>query len=131
MSSALRFTFVAAASLILAPAAAAAAQRLGGGGSDDVSAVRVFLALLVSLLLASFAILLLRQRLGGRPIRLLPRLHSAGERIRLVESRRITPQAEISLVEVDGAEYLLLVSASGPLLLKGPGARKARLEGRD
>jgi flagellar biogenesis protein FliO len=129
MSNALRFTLVAAASLILAPAAAA--QRLGGGASDDVSAVRVFLALLVSLLLASFAILLLRQRLGGRPMRLIPRLPSAAQRIRLVESRRITPQAQVSLIDVDGAEYLLLVSASGPLLLKGPGARKTRPEGRD
>jgi flagellar biogenesis protein FliO len=126
MTSGLRLGALAGSLLL---PSAATAQRLGGAASADVSLVRIFLALLFCLILAGLAILLLRQRLAGGRLGVLPRLQSAGQRIRLVESRRISPQAEVSLVDVDGAEYLLLLSAGGPLLLKAPPAKKARGQG--
>jgi flagellar biogenesis protein FliO len=99
-------------------AAAARAQQLGGAASPDVSVVRVFLALLVCLVIAVLAALLLRHRVRGRPGgSLLPRLASANSRIRLIESRRISPQSELVLFESDGTEYLLALGAGGILLL--------------
>ena len=94
----------------------AVAQHLGGGEAPDISFVRLFLALLFCVAIAGLAILLVRARLGGRVSTLLPRMASRG-RIRMVESRRISAQAEIALVDCDGTEYLLLLSAGGPLLL--------------
>jgi hypothetical protein len=102
--------------LLVAPAAAQA-QHLGGAASPDVSMTRVFLALLVCIVIACLAIVLIRYRLGGKIPSFLPRLQAAGVRIRLVESRRISPQAEVSLIECDGAQYLMLIAAGGTLLL--------------
>jgi len=94
-----------------------AAQRLGGGTSPEVSLVRVFLALLVCLIVASLAILLVRQRLRGGRLPIFTRLASTSGRIRLLESRRIAPQTDLCLVEVDGAEHLLLIAPGGTLPL--------------
>jgi flagellar biogenesis protein FliO len=103
--------------LLLVIPAAAHSQRLGGGASADISMARVFLALLVCIVVACLAILLIRYRLSGKLPSFLPRLQSAGARIRLIESRRISPQAEVSLIECDDTQYLLLVAAGGTLLL--------------
>jgi hypothetical protein len=63
--------------------------------------------------------------LSGKAPSFLPRLTPAQARIRLVESRRISAQAELSLVECDGSEYLLLLAAGGPLLLREAKAKTA------
>src|SRR4051794_19527609 len=91
-----------AAILLLTASAAAQAQRLGGAASADVSMMRVFLALVVCIIIALLAVLLIRYRLSGRIPSFLPRLASASARIRLIESRRISPQAEVTLVDCDG-----------------------------
>ena len=114
----------AAVAAILVPAAAEA-QRLGGSAAPDVSLVRIFLALLVCLILASLAILLVRYRLNGKAPSFLPRLSSANVRIRLLESRRISSQAEVSLIECDGAEYLLILAPGGTMLLRESKAKPA------
>jgi flagellar biogenesis protein FliO len=106
----------------------AAAQQLGSASSADVSLVRVFLALFVCIVLAVLAILLVRYRLGGRVPAFLPRFAPGNARIRLIESRRISPQAEVSLVECDGTQYLMLIAAGGPLLLKEQPATSAPRE---
>lgn len=106
-----------AAILLFMPFTAAQAQRLGGAASPDVSMTRVVLALVVCIIVALLATLLIRNRLGGRALSFLPRIASASARIRLIESRRVSPQAEVSLVECDGTQYLLLVAAGGTLLL--------------
>lgn len=102
----------------LASSKAVSAQRLGGAASADVSLVRVFLALLFCLILAILAVFIIRQRYGGRLPSFFGRMASTNSRIRLVESRRIGPQADLCLVDCDGQEYLLLLSPGGPLLLK-------------
>lgn len=105
------------AALLLISPAAARAQKLGGAASPDVSMTRVFLALFVCIILALLAILLIRYRFSGRLPSFLPRLQPTGARIRLIEARRISPQAEVSLIECDGTQYLLLVAQGGTLLL--------------
>ena len=108
-----------------------AARRLGRVAElcaiapPDVSLVRIFLALLVCLILASLAILLVRYRLNGKAPSFLPRLSSANVRIRLLESRRISSQAEVSLIECDGAEYLLILAPGGTMLLRESKAKPA------
>jgi hypothetical protein len=112
---------------LVALPASAQAQRLGAAPAGDVSLVRVFLALLVCVIAAVLAIFLLRNRISGSAPSFLSRIASDRARIRLVESRRISTQAEVSLVECDGAQYLLLVGAGGSLLLScTPGAGPAR-----
>lgn len=101
-----------------AASSAARAQQLGGDASADVSFVRVFLALVICLILAALAILLVRQRLGGRGAPLLPRLTARQGRVAVVETRRLSPQAELALVEFDSTEFLLLIAPGGPLVLK-------------
>ena len=108
---------------IAALASAARAQALGGQGAPDVSLVRVFLALLFCLIVAALAILFAKYRLGGGMPPLITRMNARDGRIRLVETRRIGPQSELSVVECDGEEYLLLLSPGGPLLLRSGKAR--------
>ncbi|HKC03553.1 MAG TPA: flagellar biosynthetic protein FliO [Sphingomicrobium sp.] len=99
-------------------AGAAEAQRLGGAADADISLVRVFLALLFCLLIAGLAVFFLRQRYGGRSPSFLVRMKSSPSRIRVVESRRIGPQSDVTIVECDDREFLLLLSPGGPALLR-------------
>jgi hypothetical protein len=97
---------------------AAAPARLGGGAALDISLTRIVVALLVCLTLAALAALLLR-RSGGRivlPLR-------ADRRIAVIESRRISPHADLCLLRCDGHDYLILSSAAGQQVLRqGPAA---------
>lgn len=110
----------------LAMPESAGAQQLGGGAAPDISLVRVFLALLVSLVIAVLAVLVLKQRLGGRLPSFFSRIAPSTARIRLVESRRISTQGELCIAEVDGEEFLLLISPGGPLLLDRRSGKTAR-----
>jgi len=103
---------------ILGGSTAAQARHLGGAADTDVSLIRVFLALFLCLILAGLAAFLIRQRWGGKLPAVFTRARSSSSRIQLAESRRIGPQTELCLVECDGHEYLLLISAGGPLLLR-------------
>ncbi|WP_156347249.1 MULTISPECIES: hypothetical protein [unclassified Sphingomonas] len=95
---------------------AAAPARLGGGAALDVSLTRIVVALLLCLTLAVLAVVLVR-RGGGRltlPIR-------AERRIAVIESRRISPHADLCLLRCDGQEYVILSSAAGQQVLRqGP-----------
>jgi flagellar biogenesis protein FliO len=104
---------------VLSLSSAAHAQRLGGAATADISLVRVFLALLFCLIIAALAIFLLRQRYGGgRLPAMFARTASSSSRVRLVESRRIGPQSDVCLIEADGKEFLVLITAGGPLVLQ-------------
>lgn len=107
-----------AAGLLLAPTLANA-QQLGGGGDVGISWIRVILALAICLAVAAFAIWFLRQRShpGGMIERLRSRLVAKG-RIRTIESRRISPHADLCLVHCDGVEYLLICTAGNVELLE-------------
>lgn len=95
---------------------AAAPARLGGGAALDVSLTRIVVALLLCLTLAVLAVVLVKR--GGGRLTLPTR---AERRIAVVESRRISPHADLCLLRCDGQEYVILSSATGQQVLRqGP-----------
>jgi len=117
---------VALFTVSLTLASAADAQRLGGAAEADISLVRVFLALFFSLIVAAFAVFLIRQRYGGRMPAMFTRIGSTTARLRLIESRRIAPQSDLCLIECDGREFLLLISPGNALVLKEQPSTESR-----
>ena len=100
------------------PAAAAAAGRLGGGEALGVSLGRIVLALIICLVIAVFAILLLRQKSGRTDLRaLFARFEMKPRLIDVVETRRLSPHADICVVRHGGREYLLLLLAGAARIL--------------
>jgi hypothetical protein len=101
------------AGLAFAMPGPALAQQLGGGGGAGFSIWRVLAALLVSLVAAVGVAVALRARNKGglvsRPT-WLSALAPVG-RIKIIESRRIAGQTELTLVRCDGTEYLVLTCA--------------------
>ncbi len=100
---------------LVACSAPAMAQRLGQGPDLSVSLWRVAGALLLCALVAVAAILAVRRRGGVIGPASLPALFGlrAGRlrnRIEVVESRRMSPHANVCLLRCDGREYLVLVS---------------------
>jgi flagellar biogenesis protein FliO len=105
------------AACFLAPAVPAvpAWARLGGNASfDAIPWLRLVLGLVVCIGLALAAALVLRSRSGATVA--AARVRKAPRRLQLLETMRVGPQASLSLVKVDGAEYLL-VSTSGAAYL--------------
>ncbi len=97
---------------------AAAPARLGGGAALDVSLTRIVMALLICLTLAGLAAVLVK-RGGGR----LTLPNRTERRIAVIESRRISPHADLCLLRCDGQEYVILSSATGQQVLReGPAA---------
>ena len=103
---------------LLGAPALAAPGRLGGGGGLTVSLNRLILSLLFCLGLAVIAAVLLK-RSGGRLE--LPRWRPAAtglalkppvRRLQVIESRRISPHADLCLVRCDDRDYLILSSAA-------------------
>jgi len=103
-------------------AVAARGGGLGGGEALGVSLGRVVTALILCLLIAFLAALLIRQRAGkGDLPAILARLNTASRAIQVVETRRLSPHADICLVRHDDREYLLLLqSGRGSVLRERP-----------
>ena len=118
---------VALSTVFLTISSAAGAQRLGGAAETDISLVRVFLALFFCLILASFAVFLIRQRYGGRMPAMFTRIASKTARLRLIECRRIAPQSDLCLIECDDREFLLLISPGSALVLKEQPVTESRV----
>jgi hypothetical protein len=99
-------------------ASADAAGRLGGGAALDVSPWRILAALILCVIIAVLAALMIRQR-GGRIAlaTLLPRLDPGRRAIEVVETRRLSPHADLCVVRHDGREYLLLLLAGDARVL--------------
>lgn len=92
------------------------AQRLAGGEAADVSIIRVVAALAVCVAAAFAIIILIRNRMAHGRGRSMPGFLSGlkqGRRLAAVEVLRISPQAELALVDCDGVEYLLFYGQSG------------------
>lgn len=119
----------ASTALLIAPAlatallygltpAAAATGRLGGGSALDVSLGRIFAALTISVVVAVLAILLVRQRAGKTDLRaLFSRFEIRPSIVEIVETRRMSMHAEISVIRHAGREYLLLLMAGNAQVL--------------
>lgn len=105
------------------PAAAlaqnAAVPHLGSGGALEVSLGRIIASLVICLMVAVLAILLIRQR-GGRGdlAALFARLQPQARAIEVVETRRLSPHADICLVRHDGRDYLLVLQQGSLAVLR-------------
>lgn len=111
---------------LAATPAMAGAGRLGGGGDLGLSLGRIVLALLASLIVAVLAILLIRQRAGkGDLAAVLSRFELRQRAIEVVETRRLSPHADICLVRHAGREYLLLLQSGSAQVLREEAAATA------
>lgn len=112
--------------LLLTVAAPALAQpgRLGGGDALDVSLARIVAALVLCVMLAAVAALLLKR--GGGRIDLSALRALAGpraeRRIEVIETRRISPHADLCLLRCGGREFLILCSEAAQQVLRDSAA---------
>lgn len=92
------------------------AQTLGHGTDDGISYWRVLAALVLCLGLAVAGAFAIRSRMGGslKGFRLARHAH----RLQLVETLRLSHQADVSIVICDGREFLVGVSPGGVALLE-------------
>lgn len=106
-----------AASPTAAPALAATVH-LGGGEPLGVSLGRVVGALVVCTVVAVLAALLIRQRSGRMDLpALFARIAPPARSIEVLETRRLSPNADVCVVRHGGREYLLLLLAGAAQVL--------------
>jgi hypothetical protein len=112
-------TLCAGAALLAASPAWAQAGHLGGGQPLEVSLGRIVSALVICIIIAVLAVLLIRQRSGKIDLyALLGRMHVRPRAIEVVETRRLSPHADICLIRNAGREYLLLLLAGNAQVLR-------------
>ena len=108
--------------LSLLPIAAAAQSHpshLGGGGEVDVSLGRIVISFVICVIIAGLAILLIRQRTGKMDLAsFFARMEPRAREIKIVETRRLSPHADISLVRQGGREYLLILQQGSVQILR-------------
>jgi flagellar biogenesis protein FliO len=104
---------------VAARAQNAAQPHLGGGGALDISLGRIIASLVICIIIAVLAILLIRQR-GGRGdlAAMFARLQPQARAIKVVETRRLSPHADICLVRHDGRDYLLVLQQGSMQVLR-------------
>lgn len=108
-----------AARLLLVQAAGTTTPHLGGGGGEPVSFVRVAASLAICLIVAVLAVLLVRQRSGGMDLAgALRRIAPRAGRVEVIETRRLSPHADVCLLRHDDREYLLLLQAGRTRVLR-------------
>jgi hypothetical protein len=108
----------AGAALLAAAPALAAGGRLGGGQPLEVSLGRIVAALVICIIIAVLAVLLIRQRAGKVDLyALFGRLQARPRAIEVVETRRLSPHADLCVVRHSGREYLLLLLAGNARIL--------------
>jgi hypothetical protein len=111
--------FCAGAALFASAPALAGGGRLGGGQPLEVSLGRIVAALVICIIVAVLAALLIRQRAGKVDLyALFGRLQSRPRAIEVVETRRLSPHADICVVRHSGREYLLLLLAGNARVLR-------------
>ena len=108
--------FGVTALLLLAAPQAVLAQNLGQGASYDPPWWRVIGALLLCIVLAVGAALVLRGKLNGRLLAMLSP-NAAPRRLQVIETTRLTPQADVCLLQFDGEEMLVAVTSQTVILL--------------
>lgn len=112
-------TLCAGAALLAAAPALAGGGRLGGGQPLEVSLGRIISALVICIIIAVLAVLLVRQRSGRLDLHAFFGRFQVGPRaIEVVETRRLSPHADICVVRHSGREYLLLLLAGSARILR-------------
>lgn len=109
----------AGTALLAAAPALAGGARLGGGQPLDVPVGRIVAALVICIIIAVLAALLIRQRAGRIDLyAFFGRLQSRPRAVEVVETRRLSPHADICVVRHSGREYLLLLLAGDACVLR-------------
>lgn len=111
--------------LLLWPGPVAAAV-LTTGSAPTVPWARLILSLLFCLALAGGAIALLRRYQRDGSVLRLPRMFgqaalSTPARLKILETRRASPHADLCLAELDGDTYFLALTAAGVTVLHSAG----------
>lgn len=101
---------------VLAPISAASGQQLGQASDADISLWRVFAAFALCVLLAVVAAFFVRARANGGSLWERP----PPGRLRILETQRLAPQVWISLIVLDGQQYLISTSNNGATLIDKP-----------
>lgn len=110
---------VLAALQAVASAAQSHAGRLGGGGAVDISLGRIIISFLICVIIAALAILLIRQRSGRIDLAsLFARMEPRKREIEVVETRRLSPHADLCVVRQGGREYLLVLQQASAQVLR-------------
>ena len=117
---------VSALIVSLAVAAPAAAQKLGQASEDETSVWRILAALLLCLGLAIAGAVLLKAR-KGQPVSFKTLLRQP-QRLRLVESLRLSHQVDLHIVLSDDIEILMATSAAGVDIVSQVPARAAPVD---
>lgn len=105
--------------LALVAGSPASAQQLGGASETGVSVVRILAALLVCLVAAAALIFVVKRRSGSRSKLFNFRsLLDRRSQIEVIEVRRISSYAEVSLIACGESEYLILTGSSGQQIVE-------------
>ncbi|QNA82938.1 hypothetical protein G4G27_02105 [Sphingomonas sp. So64.6b] len=99
--------------------AGARTRSLGGGGDLDISLGRIIISLVICIVIAGLAALLIKQRGGKFDLKAwLARIEPRTGEIRIVETRRLSLHADISVVRHGDREYLLLLQQNNAQILR-------------
>jgi hypothetical protein len=107
------------------------AQTLGGGQAMNIPIGRILAALLICLLIAFVMVLVLRRRFGGRPMlqgleQSFSRRGNAAPAIRIIETRRLSPAADVCRFTSGNREYLVILTAGGATVLNDAATTEPR-----
>jgi flagellar biogenesis protein FliO len=106
------------ATILCGQAGPVLAQKLGQGGGDEISIWRVLGSLVVCLGLAIGAAYALRTRFrGGVP----PVFGAQERRLKLVETVRLSHQADVCLMRCDEGDFIVASTPQGLIVISKPG----------
>jgi hypothetical protein len=95
------------------------AQHLGGGAGFEPPLMRLAIGLILCTVIAFVAALALRQFMRtGRFAKAGDFLRPAQRKVRVLESHRISPHADVCVLACEDREYLVVVSPSGATVLR-------------
>lgn len=102
---------------VAATPSAALAQQLGRAAEFEPPIVRLALGLLLCTLVALVAALTLRRFLSAKGRHVSSVAHGGSGKLRVIETRRLSANADLCLIACEEREYLVIVSAAGATLL--------------
>jgi hypothetical protein len=106
----------------LAAPSLASAQRLGGASGFEPPLLRLALGLLLCTLVAIVAALAIRRFMHAGALNSmrgrLSLLGPTARKLRVIESHRISPHADVCMFTSGGREYLVVVSPGGATVLR-------------
>ncbi len=130
MTKAVRIALLLCAGVAFVAPLPAAAQSLGGADDFAFPLVRLVLGLLACTLVALITALALRRFMRGRATsgqnNLRGLFSPAARKIRVIESHRLSPTADVCMFACEDRQYLVVVSSAGATLLREQAAGAPR-----